>query len=36
VNWREFHAGAIQVLVKHIDGVGLVDRHHFIFGKAIS
>jgi phosphoribosyl-dephospho-CoA transferase len=36
VNWREFHTGASEVLVKHIDGVDLLDRRHFISGKTIS
>jgi phosphoribosyl-dephospho-CoA transferase len=36
VNWREFHAGASQVLVKHIDRIGLLDRRDFISGKTIS
>ncbi|MET0676040.1 MAG: malonate decarboxylase holo-[acyl-carrier-protein] synthase [Bradyrhizobium sp.] len=36
VNWREFHAGASEVLVKHIDGVGLLDRRHFASGKTLS
>ncbi|HEY9455983.1 MAG TPA: malonate decarboxylase holo-[acyl-carrier-protein] synthase [Bradyrhizobium sp.] len=35
VNWREFHAGAAEVLVKRVDGIGLLDRRHFIFGKTI-
>ena len=26
VNWREFHAGAREILVKTIDGVALLDR----------
>jgi len=36
VNWREFHAGAHEVLVKHIDGVGLFGREQFISGKTVS
>jgi phosphoribosyl-dephospho-CoA transferase len=36
VNWREFHAGAGEVLVKRIDSVGLLDRSLFISGKAWS
>jgi phosphoribosyl-dephospho-CoA transferase len=36
VNWREFHAGSDQVLVKRIDGVGLFDRRRFAFGGAVS
>jgi phosphoribosyl-dephospho-CoA transferase len=35
VNWREFHAGANDVLVKHIDGVGLLSRRDFVSGGAI-
>lgn len=36
VNWREFHAGAEQVLVKHIDGVALLHRRDFISGRFLS
>lgn len=36
VNWRELHAGADQVLVKHIDGVALLDRCDFISGRPVS
>lgn len=36
VNWREFHAGSDQVLVKRIDGVGLFDRRRFASGGAVS
>jgi hypothetical protein len=36
VNWREFHAGTNEVLVKQIDRIGLLDRLHFISGKTIS
>ena len=36
VNWREFHAGAREVLVKSIDGVVLLDRSLFISGRSIS
>jgi phosphoribosyl-dephospho-CoA transferase len=36
VNWREFYSGAGEVLVKHIDGVGLLDRDLFISGRTIS
>ena len=36
VNWREFHAGAAEVLVKHIDGVALLDRRHFMSAGATS
>jgi phosphoribosyl-dephospho-CoA transferase len=35
VNWREFHGGAAEVLVKGVDGIALLDRRHFIFGKMI-
>ena len=36
VNWREFYSGAGEVLVKHIDGVGLFDRDLFISGRTRS
>jgi phosphoribosyl-dephospho-CoA transferase len=36
VNWREFHSGAGEVLVKSIDGVGLLDRDLFISGRTRS
>lgn len=36
VNWREFHAGSDEVLVKHIDRVGLLDRGLFMSGGTIS
>ncbi|KYH01453.1 malonate decarboxylase holo-[acyl-carrier-protein] synthase [Bradyrhizobium sp. DOA1] len=32
VNWREFSAGASELLVKSIDGVSLLDRAQFISG----
>jgi hypothetical protein len=35
-NWRELHAGAGEVLVKSIDGVGLLDRDLFISRRSIS
>lgn len=35
VNWREFHTGAREVLVKRIDGVGLLDRSLFISGTSM-
>ena len=35
VNWREFHAGAGEVLVKSVDCIGLLDRRHFILRKTI-
>jgi phosphoribosyl-dephospho-CoA transferase len=36
VNWREFHAGAGEVLVKGIEGVRLLDRDLFISGRTRS
>jgi phosphoribosyl-dephospho-CoA transferase len=36
VNWREFHTGAREVMVKRLDGVALVDRRHFSSGGAVS
>jgi phosphoribosyl-dephospho-CoA transferase len=36
VNWREFHAGAGEVLVKSIEGVGLLERDLFISGRTRS
>jgi phosphoribosyl-dephospho-CoA transferase len=36
VNWREFHAGAGEVLVKSIEGVHLLDRDLFISGRTRS
>lgn len=36
VNWREFHAGAAEVLIKRIDGVALVDRRQFMSAGAMS
>jgi len=36
VNWREFHAGAGKMLVKHIDGIGLLGRDLFISGRPLS
>jgi phosphoribosyl-dephospho-CoA transferase len=36
VNWREFHAGAGEVLVKGIEGVRLLDRDLFISGRMRS
>ena len=35
VNWREFHDGAGEVLVKSVNRVGLLDRRYFICGKTI-
>lgn len=36
VNWREFHAGTDQVMVKLIDGVDLVTRRHFTPAGSVS
>ena len=36
VNWRELHSGANEVLVKRIDGVGLLDRRSFVAGGTMS
>jgi phosphoribosyl-dephospho-CoA transferase len=36
VNWREFHAGAGEVLVKSIEGVRLLDRDLFFSGRTRS
>jgi phosphoribosyl-dephospho-CoA transferase len=36
VNWREFQAGAGEVLVKSIEGVHLLDRDLFISGRTRS
>ncbi|UWU78787.1 malonate decarboxylase holo-[acyl-carrier-protein] synthase [Bradyrhizobium huanghuaihaiense] len=36
VNWREFHGGASELLVKSIDSVGLLGRHQFISGAMAS
>ncbi|MDE5451781.1 malonate decarboxylase holo-[acyl-carrier-protein] synthase [Bradyrhizobium sp. CSA112] len=33
VNWREFHSGAGEVLVKDIEGIRLQDRELFISGR---
>ena len=35
VNWREFHAGARDVLVKTIGGVGLLDKSLFLSGEVL-
>jgi phosphoribosyl-dephospho-CoA transferase len=32
VNWREFHGGSEQVLVKSMETVSLLDRGQFISG----
>jgi len=36
VNWRELHAGTNDVLVKRLDGVGLLGRRSFVAGEALS
>ncbi|OPY98771.1 phosphoribosyl-dephospho-CoA transferase [Bradyrhizobium sacchari] len=36
VNWREFHGGASELLVKNIDSVGLLGRHQFVSGAVAS
>ncbi len=36
VNWRELHAGTNDVLVKRLDGVGLLGRRSFVAGEAVS
>ena len=36
VNWREFHAGAREVLVKTVGGVALLDRSLFLSGEVLS
>lgn len=36
VNWREFHGGASELLVKSIDSVGLLGRHQFVSGALAS
>ena len=36
VNWREFHAGAGEILVKEIEYVRLLDRDLFISGRTRS
>ncbi|MGX1320069.1 phosphoribosyl-dephospho-CoA transferase [Bradyrhizobium sp. USDA 377] len=36
VNWREFHGGASELLVKSIDSVGLLGRRQFISGAMAS
>jgi phosphoribosyl-dephospho-CoA transferase len=36
VNWREFHAGARDVLVKTVGGVGLLDRSLFLSGEVLQ
>jgi phosphoribosyl-dephospho-CoA transferase len=32
VNWREFHAGAREILVKTVGGVALLDTTQFLSG----
>jgi phosphoribosyl-dephospho-CoA transferase len=36
VNWREFHAGTGEVLIKRLDGVALLDRNLFMSGRTVS
>ncbi|MBR0956536.1 malonate decarboxylase holo-[acyl-carrier-protein] synthase [Bradyrhizobium japonicum] len=36
VNWREFHSGASELLVKSIERVALLGRHQFISGAMAS
>jgi phosphoribosyl-dephospho-CoA transferase len=36
VNWREFHAGTGEVLIKRLDGVALLDRNLFMPGRIVS
>ena len=36
VNWREFHAGEREILVKTVDGVGLLDRNLFLSGEVLQ
>jgi phosphoribosyl-dephospho-CoA transferase len=36
VNWREFHAGTSEVLIKRLDGVALRDRNLFMSGRTVS
>lgn len=36
VNWREFHAGSQELLMKTMRGVGLIERSHFLMGSAPS
>jgi phosphoribosyl-dephospho-CoA transferase len=36
VNWREFHAGAREILVKTVGGVGLLDTNLFLLGTVPS
>ena len=35
-NWREFHAGAREILLKTISGIALLDRKLFLSGKTPS
>jgi phosphoribosyl-dephospho-CoA transferase len=36
VNWREFHAGAPQILVKTVGGIALLDTGLFLLGETSS
>jgi phosphoribosyl-dephospho-CoA transferase len=36
VNWREFHSGASELLVKSLEHVVLLSRHQFILGAMAS
>ena len=36
VNWREFHAGAREILVKTVGGVALLDTQPFLLGQMPS
>jgi phosphoribosyl-dephospho-CoA transferase len=36
VNWREFHAGAREILVKTLDGVALIETDLFLFESTLS
>lgn len=36
VNWREFHSGARQILVKSASSIALLDTNHFFLGKVPS
>ena len=36
VNWREFHAGAREILVKTIGGVAMLSASQFFPGKVLS
>lgn len=36
VNWREFHDGTSEVLIKRLDGAALLDRNLFMSGRTVS